>query len=258
MAVIHMPGSAPTLAPSSPVEDTDEGVPSLTPEDARETKKREKFRSAWISFASRIIAQVVGAVVGVALTLFVVQQAQKETQRAAALPVDTAAVIPAADRALVPAPSIASGEVSVAVLPLDNFSGDPSQAYLADGLTEAIIAELAQLGNIRVTSRTSSAQYRGARKSLPDIARELGVTHLIEGSLVRDGNRVRVTAQLIEAASDRHVWARAYDRTVTDMLSLQAETASAIVTDVSSTLWPRESRPPAVSPAVHDVSAVVN
>lgn len=257
MAVIHMPGSAPTLAPAPQVEDIDESAPSLSPEDARESKKREKFRSAWISFASRIIAQVVGAVVGVALTLFVVQQAQNASQRTAAA--ERPVAVTAADRRVAAGPAAQPGEISIAVLPLDNFSGDASQAYLADGMTEAIIAELAQRGgNIRVISRTSSAQYRGARKSLPEIARELGVTHLVEGSLVRDGNRVRITAQLIEAATDRHVWARAYDRTLTDMLSLQAEAASAIVAELSRSLWPGQPQPSAVVQTAHGLPAVVN
>jgi TolB-like protein len=118
------------------------------------------------------------------------------------------------------------------VLPLDNFSGDPARNAFADAMTEALIAELAQVPGVKVISRTSAMQYRGAHKALPEIARELGVTHVIEGSLVTEGGRIRVTAQLIDAASDRHVWARTYDRPAHDILGVQADVAVAIARDV--------------------------
>jgi TolB-like protein len=104
-------------------------------------------------------------------------------------------------------------------------------------MTEALTAALAGSGQVSVGSRTSSMRYRGARMSLPEIGRELGVTHLVEGSIARSGSRVRVTAQLIDALSDRHVWARVYDRRDgDDLLSVQEELAAAITRDVAAML----------------------
>ena len=97
---------------------------------------------------------------------------------------------------------------SVAVLPLENLSGDPAQEYFADGMTEALISNLARIRALRVISRTSVMRYKGSRKSLPEIARELNVDAVIEGSVQRSGERVRVTAQLIHPATDTHLWAR--------------------------------------------------
>jgi TolB-like protein len=115
---------------------------------------------------------------------------------------------------------------------LDNFSGDPGQDGFADGMTEAVIAALAQFDRVRVISRTSSMRYRGSRKTVPEIALELGATHIVEGSVTRDGSMVRVTAQLIHAASDRHVWAASYDRHATD-LAVQAEVAETIAREMA-------------------------
>src|ERR1700741_4041582 len=95
---------------------------------------------------------------------------------------------------------------SIAVLPLDNLSGDPSEEFLADGMTDQLITDLARVGSLRVISRTSVMRYKGARKALPEIARELNVDAIVEGSVIRSGQRVRVTAQLIEAPTDQHVW----------------------------------------------------
>jgi TolB-like protein len=115
---------------------------------------------------------------------------------------------------------------------LDNFSGDPGQDGFADGMTEAVIAELAQIDRVRVISRTSSMRYRGSRKTLPEIARELGATHVVEGSVSRDRTGVRVTAQLIDAVSDRHVWAASYDRHAAD-LAVQGEVAETIAHEIA-------------------------
>jgi eukaryotic-like serine/threonine-protein kinase len=117
---------------------------------------------------------------------------------------------------------------SVAVLPLQNLSGDPSQEYFADGMTEELIAGLARISGLRVTSRTSVMSYRGTKKRLPEIARELGVEAVVEGSVSRADGKVRVTAQLIEAASDKHLWAQTYERELRDVLSIQSEAAQSI------------------------------
>ena len=114
---------------------------------------------------------------------------------------------------------------SIAVLPLENISGDPEQEYFADGMTEALITSLAKVEALRVISRTSVMQYKRARKPLPEIARELGVDAVVEGSVLRAGNRVRITAQLIHATTDEHLWTESYDRDLGDTLALQSEVA---------------------------------
>ena len=142
----------------------------------------------------------------------------------------------AADPAPSPAPRSASGEIAIAVLPLDNFSGDPAQDYFADGMTEALTADLARISGLHVISRTSTMLYKNNRKPLRQIAQELGVDLVVEGSVMRAENRVRITAQLIDAKTDRHLWARAYDRTLKDVLALQAEVATAIATEVKGAI----------------------
>lgn len=121
---------------------------------------------------------------------------------------------------------------SLVVLPFHNLSGNASQDYFADGITDALITDLARIGSLRVISRTSAMHYKGSRQSLPQIARELNVDAVVEGGVVRSGGRVRITAQLIEAASDRHLWARAYDRDAREVLSLQRELARSIVGEI--------------------------
>ena len=106
---------------------------------------------------------------------------------------------------------------SIAVLPLENLSRDPEQDYFADGMTEELITDLSKVGALRVISRTSIMQYKGVHKPLPQIARELNVDAVVEGSVLRSGDRVRITAQLIHAASDQHLWADSYER---DLLSV--------------------------------------
>ncbi|MDQ5858807.1 MAG: hypothetical protein M3542_11105, partial [Acidobacteriota bacterium] len=145
---------------------------------------------------------------------------------------------------------------SLAVLPLENLSRDPEQEYFADGMTEALITDLAKIQALRVISRTSIMQYKGAKKPLPQIAKELGVDAVIEGSVMRAGDRVRITAQLIEAATDRHLWAESYERDLRDVFALQSDVAQAIAREIRVTLSPEEktrlasSRP--VNPAAHE------
>ena len=117
---------------------------------------------------------------------------------------------------------------ALAVLPLDNLSGDPSQEYFADGTTEALIANLARIRALRVVSRTSVMRFKGATRSLPDIARTLNVDAVVEGSVQRSGDRVRINVQLVHAPTDTHLWARTYERELTDVLKLQGEVARAV------------------------------
>ena len=129
---------------------------------------------------------------------------------------------------------------SLAVLPLANLSGDPAQEYLADGMTDALITDLAKIRELKVTSRTSMMQYKGATKSLPQIARELGVEGVIEGSVQRSDDQLRVTVQLVRAATDTHLWAESYQRTFRDVLNLQGEIAMAVAREIKVALTSEE------------------
>jgi TolB-like protein/DNA-binding winged helix-turn-helix (wHTH) protein/Flp pilus assembly protein TadD len=145
---------------------------------------------------------------------------------------------------------------SVAVLPLQNLSGDNAQDYLADGLTEALVTDLAQIHSLRVISRTSVMSYKGTQKKLPDIAKELNVDAVVEGSLTRSGDQVQVYAQLIEAREDAHLWAQTYQGNVRDILTLQSRIAQAVVKGVGAVLTPDEklrlTTVRLVSPDSHD------
>jgi serine/threonine protein kinase/TolB-like protein/Flp pilus assembly protein TadD len=134
----------------------------------------------------------------------------------------------------------ASGIRSLAVLPLANLSGDHEQDYFADGMTEQLTTDLGQIGALRVISRTSAMHYKNSNETLPEIAGELHVDAVIEGSVERVGNQVRITAQLIEASTDRHLWARSYERDLRSVLSLQDDVAQAIASEVRIKLTPQE------------------
>jgi TolB-like protein/Tfp pilus assembly protein PilF len=143
----------------------------------------------------------------------------------------------------------ASGPIqTIAVLPLRNLSGDASQEYFADGMTEAVIARLASLGDLQVTSRTSIMQFKNVDTPIPDIARALGADAILEGSVHRSGDRVRVIAQLIDGRTDAHLWAAEFDREVRDVLLLQGELAQAIVSRVSATVREPAARQAAAAP----------
>jgi TolB-like protein/DNA-binding winged helix-turn-helix (wHTH) protein len=136
-----------------------------------------------------------------------------------------------------PAPT---GIRSLAVLPLDNLSGDASQNYFADGMTDELITDLAQISALRVISRTSVMVYKGARKPLPEIARELNVDAVVEGTVLRSGDQVRITAQLIEASTDKHLWSQSYEGELRDTLALQNRVAGAIADQIRINLTPQE------------------
>ena len=129
---------------------------------------------------------------------------------------------------------------SLAVLPLANLSQDPEQEYFADGMTEALITDLSKIGALRVISRTSAIQYKGAHKTAPEIAKELNIDAIVEGSVMRSGNRVRITAQLIQARTDEHLWAEEYERDLGDVLRLQSEVAQAIAQQIRVRLTPQQ------------------
>jgi TolB-like protein/Tfp pilus assembly protein PilF len=129
---------------------------------------------------------------------------------------------------------------SLAVLPLDNLSHDPEQEYFAEGMTEALITDLSKISALRVVSRTSVMHYKDTKKTVPEIARELSVDGVVEGSVQRSGERVRITAQLIHAPTDRHLWAESYERDLHDVLALQDEVALAIANEIRVKVTPQE------------------
>jgi TolB-like protein len=179
----------------------------------RKKHKKDKMRSAWISFAGRIVAQIVGAIATVALGVTVLHQYKGE----------------ATDHR-------PAGTRSVAVLPIEDFSAAAADDHTADGMTEMVIANLAKVPGLRVASRTSSMHFKGQRQPLRQMARELEARWIVEGSIVRSGARIRITAQLIDAGSDYHAWAETYDRPTGDLLTTQAEVASAITRAVTAVL----------------------
>jgi TolB-like protein/Flp pilus assembly protein TadD len=145
---------------------------------------------------------------------------------------------------------------SLAVLPLENLSGDPRQEYFADGLTDELIADLASIKSLTVISRTSIMRYKGAKKPLPEIARELDVDGIVEGSVLRSDDRVRIKVQLIDAAKDRHLWTQSYDREMKDILTMQDEVGRDIAQRINVQLSPGEqwpgSKPRPVNPLAYE------
>lgn len=143
-------------------------------------------------------------------------------------------------RPVTSAPATAPAIHSLAVLPLNNFSPDPEQEYFSDGMTDTLIADLAKVGGLRVISRTSAMTYKAAKKPLTQIARELAVDAIVQGSVTRVGDRVRITAQLINGVTEQHLWSETYERNLSDVLGMQSEVARAIAAEIRITLSPSE------------------
>ncbi len=146
---------------------------------------------------------------------------------------------------------------SIAVLPLDNYSADSTQEYFAEGMTDELTSDLASISQLRVTSRGSAMQFKGKnRRPAPEIGKALSVDAIVEGSVTRSGDKVRITAQLIDARADRHLWSQTFERKSSDVLALQAEMASAIASAINVQLTPREqsrlAAAPSVNPEAHD------
>jgi TolB-like protein/DNA-binding winged helix-turn-helix (wHTH) protein/Flp pilus assembly protein TadD len=152
--------------------------------------------------------------------------------------------------------SAPAGIHSLAVLPLENLSGDKEQEYFAEGMTDALTTDLAQIGALRVISRTSATRFKGSKDALPQVGRELKVDAVVEGTVARAANRVRITAQLIEASSDHHLWAKSYERDLKDVLALQDEIAQDITEQIRVKLTPKErsllTQVHAVDPEAYD------
>jgi TolB-like protein/DNA-binding winged helix-turn-helix (wHTH) protein/Flp pilus assembly protein TadD len=185
---------------------------------------------------------------------------QNKSRRVAAIAIASVAVLAAAGlslwmltRTTAPIPVRIS---SLAVLPLENLSQDPEQEYFADGMTDELITSLAKIRSLRVISRNSVMPYKGKHKPIPQVGRELNVDGVIEGTVMRSGNRVRITAQLIDARNDRHLWAQAYEGDVRDVLKLQEQVAQAIATEIMGKLAPGEqvrlSSAKEVNPDAHE------
>lgn len=157
---------------------------------------------------------------------------------------------------LLPPRRLAQQIQSVAVLPLKNLSGHPDQEYFADGMTEALINDLAKISALRVISRASAMQYKGVNKSLPQIARELNVDGVVDGSVLRVGKQVRISVQLVHAGSDTHVLSESYERDVRDVMALQRGVARAIATKIRVNVTPRDrerlARTHRVVPEAHE------
>jgi serine/threonine-protein kinase len=218
-----------------------------------EKKPGERFQSAEdVAFALQAISDAADTP---ALSI-VPPRRRRGPAIAAAVVLAVAAVVAGALVSRRPAADGGGAIRSIAVLPLENLSRDPEQEYFADGMTDALIGDLAKIGALRVISRTSVMRFKGARKPLPEIARELNVDAVVEGSVLRSGDRVRITSQLIRGATDEHIWSQSYERDLRDVLALQAEVARAIAAEIKVALTPQErtrltaARP--VDPRVHE------
>ena len=212
------------------------GVPLVPPEEGRPAEAPPQKR--WL------VAAVAGGLVAVLTALIGLN--------VAGLRYRLAGYLGAHSRAPVRAPHIES----IAVLPLENLSHDPEQEYFADGLTDALITDLGQVAPLRVISRTSVMQYKRTKKRLPQIAQELDVDAVVEGTVQRSSNRVRITAQLVEARTDRHLWAETYVRDTGELIQLEEQTALAIAHEVSGRLTTDEetrlASKRAVNPRAYD------
>ena len=144
--------------------------------------------------------------------------------------------------------ALAIVEKSIAVLPFENLSRDPDNAYFADGIQDEILTRLSKIADLKVISRTSTQHYKSAPENLPEIARQLGVAHILEGSVQKSGDSVRVNVQLIKAANDSHLWADTFDRKLTDIFSVESEVAKAIADQLRAKLTGQEEQVIAAKP----------
>jgi TolB-like protein/DNA-binding winged helix-turn-helix (wHTH) protein/Tfp pilus assembly protein PilF len=198
-------------------------------EALEKTRSRAPWRYAWVILASLFV----GAALGLSAGWLMLRRS--------------------------PAPEAKSKPLqvrSLAVLPLENIAATPGQEYLADGMTDELIASLAKVRSLRITSRTSSMEYKGTRKPLSEIARELNVDAVVEGTVQRSGGNVRITAELVQTSSDRALWAETYENQVGDILALQQQVANAIVRQIQIELTPQEQQaltaPQSISPEAYE------
>lgn len=242
------PERVPPPDPGEPPDPHDHAGSAGDHDPARVARKKAKVRAAWIAFVSRILAQVIGAVATVALGLYVVRSygVDRRPPSSDAVAHESRPFDPAAD---------SRDTVTLVVLPFDEFaSGAPADRF-TDGLTDTLIAELARAADVRLISRTSSMLYKGSTKALPAIARELQADLVVEGAVTRDGDRVRVTGQLIDAATDTHLWAGQYDGRGGDALAVQRAASQALTQQIHAVITPwleaRAARRAGLGPDAH-------
>jgi TolB-like protein len=208
------------------------GAPPDPRNDDKKARKKSKVRAAWISFVGRIVAQSVGAAATIGLGFAVLGQYHEASASAS-------------DGSLKPAPLVerravrlrarpVSSDPALAVFPFRDLSPDLAQERLADGISEMLVAALARVGTLRVLSRTSSLHYAGLQKPMPELAGELDADFILEGSVARSGDAVRVVARLIDARSDEHRWVGRYDRQSGDLLREQADVADLIAREIAA------------------------
>lgn len=221
--------------------------PDAGPDDKKKRKKADKQRGAWISFAGRVVAQIVGAAASVGLGVFVLHKSQQPAPAPAPAGAPAARMAPARTTARHP------GDATLAVLPLANLSGRADQEYFVEGMAEALTASLARVDGLRVISRTSTMRYKTDPPPIPEIAQALGADLLIEGSVLQADGEVRITAQLIDGATDQHLWAQSYTRPLKDVIALQDAVATAIAGEIKGTVSRRGAA--AADTASHAVDA---
>lgn len=207
-------------------------VYEMTPEGLKLEKEVDRSRSI-TGESARKINTLITALLVIAIAGLVADRLIPANNNSAPLAADQAAT----DNST-PAASTKSDDAlaSIAVLPFDDLSPDQDQRYFTDGISEELLNVLVRVDGLRVASRTSAFTYRGKDLDIPEIARELGVTTVLEGSVRKDGNRIRITAQLIDGASDRHLWSQTYDRDLVDIFKIQDEIANAIVDSLKDKL----------------------
>jgi TolB-like protein/DNA-binding winged helix-turn-helix (wHTH) protein/Tfp pilus assembly protein PilF len=214
-------------------------LPTLGPDEAAPVRTA---RPRWAPLRGNwIVVAVSAAVVAIAAVLFALNLGSVRDRLLTALDLKSA---------------VPPGIESIVVLPLENLSRDPEQEYFADGLTDSLITDLGNISTMRVISRTSVMQYKRTRKPLPEIARELNVDAAVEGTVQRSGGRIRITAQLLNARTDRHLWAQTYERDSEDVIRLERQMALAIAREVTGRLTPaqetRLARSTTTNPRAYD------
>ncbi len=261
----RLPGGEPTPefvtqvkrlleAPKKPVLKVEHPKPPTLPPHLREAARIQAEEEAAAQAAKRTgipkwtWGALIAVIVGVAVALGVFRKSPPPAPTPA--PVE-----PKPTTFTVPVEKLA--DKSIAVIPFTNMSEEKDSAFFTDGIHEDILTNLALIRELRVVSRTSVMKYRATTKSMKEIAQELGVTYILEGSVRRSGNKVRVTGQLIHAATDEHVWAQSYDRDLTDVFAIQAELSQQIAAALKTALSPEEkaliARKPTENPAAYDL-----
>jgi TolB-like protein len=202
--------------------------PTARDSASKVARRKAKVRSAWISFAGRIVAQIVGAAATVAFALVVLDR------EPAAHGVAAASAMP---RTPIAAPS--GSRPTIAVLPFQTYAASTGHDHIAGAVTDLLVTDLALGDELRVTSATSTQRYRTMSSTVPEIGRQLGVAYIVEGSIAADHGHARINAQLIDTATDQHVWAKSFDAPLDDVLAMQERIAAEVAQHVRQVLAAR-------------------